>query len=150
MHATRGGTGEVYLDSNVVFYSASADRVFGPSCSVILQDIQEGRLRAAASILIVPEVANTMFRSGRAKGMDRVTAAMTSLPLRFHDVTEPVVLEGVRLSRLASASPYDGIHAATMQVLGISVILSADTDFDRFAGITRLDPRVYTASHDPT
>jgi len=134
---------EVYLDSNVVFYSASADREFGAPCSSILRDIQEGRVRAVASALVVSEVANAMFRTGRAAGMERVVAALTSLPIQFRDVTEPLASEGVRLAREASASPYDGIHAATMQALGLRIILSADRDFDRFRGLTRVDPRGY-------
>ncbi len=134
---------EVYLDSNVVFYSVSVDREFGASCSTILGDVKDGRLRAIASSLIISEIANAMYKTGRARGMERIVAALTSLPIRFYDVTEPIASEGVRLARAAKASPYDGVHAATMSAVGVRTILSADTDFDRFLGVVRVDPRAY-------
>ena len=37
-------------------------------------------------------------------------------------------------------SARDLVHAAVMQRLGVSRIISADTDFDRLEGIDRLDP----------
>lgn len=133
----------VYLDSNVVFYATSADRVFGTPCSRILEEIQSGRLRAIASALIVAEVANTMRRAGKVKGMERVAAALTSLPIRFYDVTDSLVLDGIRVAREYDVSPYDGVHAATMLAAGVQIIVSTDTDFDRVESVRRLDPRAH-------
>ncbi len=136
-------TSAVYLDSNVVFYATSADRVFGESCSRILRDIQEGRLHAVTSSLILAEVANTMRKAGKGKGMERVTAALTSMPIRFYDLTDALALDGIRVAREGDLSPYDGIHAATMIAAQVQVIVSTDTDFDRLSRIRRLDPREY-------
>ena len=136
-------TPTVYLDSNIVFYAASADRSFGESCTRVLRDIQEGKVHAIASALIVAEVANTMRRAGRAKGMERVAAAMTSMPIRFYEVTDALALEGVRLARESDLSPFDGIHAATMLAAKVQTIVSTDTDFDRLGAVRRIDPRMH-------
>ena len=58
---------------------------------------------------------------------------------------EPVLAEDIlSASQLADRNPgisaRDLVHAAVMQRLGTSRIISADTDFDRLAGIDRLDP----------
>jgi len=133
----------VYLDSNVVYYATSADRIFGTACSRVLEAIQDGRLRAIASALIVAEVANTMRRAGKEKSMERVAAALTSMPVRFYDVTDALALEGIRLAREGHLTPYDGIHAATMLAAQVQVIVSTDTDFDRLSQVQRLDPRAF-------
>ena|SRR3990172_4674177 len=130
-----------YLDSNVVFYSVISDREFGESCARILREVDDGSIRVAASVLVVAELANAVRKIGRAREMERVAAALTSLPVRFQDLTESLVMEGVRIARSSGISPYDGIHAATMAALGIQTILSADADFDKVPGIRRIDPR---------
>lgn len=148
MAVAGGARDEVYLDSNVAFYSVTGDREYGRFCSPILADIESGALRACASVLIVAEVANAVRKIGRAREMERVVAAMTSLPVRYQDVTEPLVVEGARLARRAGCSPYDGVHVATMFDLGVARIISTDADFDRFHGVDRLDPRSYMANRE--
>ena len=72
-----------------------------------------------------------------------MASAITSLPLSLVDVTESIATAAAGLALQARADPYDGTHAATAFTLGIRTIISTDTDFDRFAGITRLDPTSY-------
>ena len=57
-------------------------------------------------------------------------------PVRSEDVTLAVELAG----RLPSAGSRDPVHAAAMRRLGVSRVITADTDFDRLEGVVRLDP----------
>jgi len=136
----------LYLDSNVVFYSVISDREFGESCARILREVDDGSIRVAASVLVIAEVANAIRKIGRVREMERVTSALTSLPIRFHDLSESLAVEGVGLGKSIGISPYDGVHAATMAAAGIRSIISADKDFDKVPGIVRVDPRAHAES----
>ena len=51
-----------------------------------------------------------------------------------------VILATELADRHPGVSARDLVHAAVMQRLGVSRIISADTDFDRLEGMDRLDP----------
>ena len=59
--------------------------------------------------------------------------------------TEPVYAGDVELAamladRYPGISTRDYLHAAVVRRIGVERIISADRDFDRLPGVTRLDP----------
>ena len=143
--ATAAALDEAYLDTNIPFNAILGDREFGGACAGVLTDIEDETLHVCASVLVVLELANAIRKIGRAREMERRTEALTSLPIRFCVLSEPIVFEGVRLAQGAGVSPYDGTHVATMLALGVDTIISTDRDFDRFEEVKRIDPRNYMA-----
>lgn len=65
--------------------------------------------------------------------------------LVMEDRVEPLLAEDVEeaarlIDRYPNHTARDLVHFAVMRRLGCTRIVTADTDFDRFEGITRLDP----------
>ena len=70
---------------------------------------------------------------------------LRTFALAMLDRIEPVYAADIRMAteladRHPGISARDLVHAAVMQRLGIDQIISADPDFDRLPGITRLEP----------
>ena len=129
-----------FVDSNVFFYAIVSDVRYGQACSSIVRDIADGKIEAAISSLVVIEVANALHRYGKSDLAEGCVDAMCSLPIVIEAVDVVIAREATRISYQAGISPYDSVHVAVMRRLGISEIVSADTDFDRVNGIKRLDP----------
>lgn len=61
---------------------------------------------------------------------------------------EPVLVDDVRMAALladeeAGVASRDLLHMAVMRRLGVDRIVSVDRDFDRIAGVERLDPAAF-------
>ena len=80
--------------------------------------------------------------SGRwTLGREVVRAFAEAMSGRIEPVHgEDVILATGSADRYPGVSARDLVHAAVMQRLGVSRIISADTDFDRLESIDRLDP----------
>ena len=75
------------------------------------------------------------------QGREVVRAFAEVMPGRVEPVhTEDITLAAESAGRHPGVSARDLVHTAVMQRLGISRIISADTDFNRLEGIDRLDP----------
>lgn len=130
------------IDANIPMYVAGDAHPLKEPCTEIL------RLAAAypQSMITDAEVLQEMlhrylavrrWRQGRVvlMGFAELMGGRTE-PVYDRDVT--------RAAELADTYPELGsrdlLHAAVMQRLGITRIISADRGFDRIAGIERLDP----------
>ncbi|MCS4538294.1 MAG: type II toxin-antitoxin system VapC family toxin [Thaumarchaeota archaeon] len=140
----------IYIDTNIFVYAIENHPKFGISCGRILQDVENERLEASCSVLVLVELINVikkintiLSKEGR-KGLsikDNIEAVM-SLPLVWIDL-DFLVIE--RASSYAfDVNGVDYIHIASMEVNSINEILSADKDLDKAGVIKRIDPLNYT------
>ena len=133
-----------YIDSNVFLYAKILDRRFGRPCAKIVEAIFKGELDAATSVLTPIEVANALRKYGfKREDVRNTVNAMLSLDMEVYELDRVDVMEAIRISEEFDISPYDAVHVAIMKKAGITLILSADKDFDKVAGIKRIDPEEF-------
>lgn len=133
----------MYIDSNIFFYARILDTQYGESCTKIIEDITKAELKAAASTLVVLEIANALRKYGLTDAVKDEIDAICSLGMVLGPVDDIIIRWAGDIFQKVRISPYDCVHAATMKKLGVTEILSADKDFDKISGIKRIDPKTY-------
>jgi len=141
------GSGEPYfVDSNIFFYAKIMDGEYGAACAEVLRRIEDRRILAATSTLVVLEVANSLRKFGLTKQVKDVVDSIFSLELRILEMSGFDVRNAIQISQRLNISAYDCAHVAVMQHAKIGKIVSADKDFDRVPGIRRKDPKTFSAT----
>lgn len=101
----------------------------------------QGVLAGEASVELVQEYAHLLRRRGLGGADVREQARDVAALCRLHDFAEEDLRLAVNLvATHQKLRVRDAVHAATALRRGISIILSADQDFDDIAGLERLDP----------
>src|SRR3989344_3050542 len=83
-----------YIDTNIFIYAIENHPSYGKACKKILLDVQEGRLRAGASMLVLVEIIkvlakiNTELKRRKQKPLDLEANldAILSLPVTWFDL----------------------------------------------------------------
>ena len=127
------------LDTNIFLrHLRQDDPVLSPKATAILTRIEQGELQVRTSDLVIFETVFTLQRSYK-QPKDRVAEAVLPL-LELPGIILPGkrnfrdVFALYRATRLGFADCY---HVVLMQRLGITEVLSLDTDFDHVPGIER-------------
>ena len=107
----------------------------------MVRAISAGELDAAISSLVPLEISNAMRKYGHGGESGPEVESIMSLgmqviPLEASDVEE---VGGVMADN--AAGPYDCAHAILMRRYGITEVISADKDFDKFEWVRRIDPK---------
>ncbi len=132
----------VLLDTNIFMYAAGEDHPLREPCVRVTQMIIGRPDRFLADSEVLQEILHR-YQSVRRWGFGReVFRAFVEL---LHGRIEPVYAEDVvHAATLADEHPgissRDLVHAAVALRLGVSHIISTDTDFDRLPVVTRLAP----------
>lgn len=155
-----------YLDTNFIYahLRSGRGRVLGPAeawRAWVLSEMDDGG--GVISALVLDELAYRLvlawlgddgdsdplstYRADPGSSMravrTRLTAAwraVDSLSLELQPTEHAVVEEAKSLMARPGLAPRDAFHAAHALRAGCSFIASADTDFDRVAGLQRLGP----------
>ncbi len=139
----------MYLDTNVIIYSIENHPKYGKACAKILSDIENEKLHASSSILVLIEVINVIqklnkiLRDGGKKQLkirDNIDAIL-SLPIMWLDINFPIIRRAAEYEYKVSGVDY--IHIATMEMNSIKKIISADDELDKVDLIKRIDPLEY-------
>jgi predicted nucleic acid-binding protein len=154
----------VFLDANTFVYHSAPDPVLGPSCSQLLQRIENQELLGFTSLHLLPEVAHKMMNTeanarlgwpfaGMANRLRRhpnevqkLTAHRLTLDriiqsrLQVLPFTVALMLAASAVSQQFGLLTNDAMIVAIMQAHGLSKLASHDGDFDRVPGITRYAP----------
>lgn len=138
-----------YVDTNVFVYAIENHPKYGKSCTKILADIQEKRIEASSSVLVLVELINVLVKLNRVlatRGEKKLVisdniAAMLSLPISWIDLDIHVI-------EMASTYDYsvngiDYVHVASMNANSMVEVLSADHELDKVKSIARIDPIDY-------
>jgi predicted nucleic acid-binding protein len=128
-----------FLDTNIfVRHLRQDDPILSPKATAIFERIERGELQVRTSDTVVFETVFTLQRSYR-QPRDRITEAVLAL-LEL----KGLVLPGKRayrrvfaLYRQGALGFADCYHVVLMERLGMTEILSFDTDFDRVPELTR-------------
>ncbi len=154
----------VFLDANTFVYHFVADPTWGPTCSQLLQRIENQEIQGITSTHVLTETAHrimaieaiTAFNwptAGIARRLRQHPAHLQQLigfqqaveriiQSRIQILTVPVsvVATGTMLSRQTGLLSNDAPIVAIMQANGLSKLASSDQDFERVPGLTRYEP----------
>ena len=132
----------VFIDANVPIYAAGRDHPYKEPCARILRVLAHDLQSFVTDSEVLQEIMHRYLASGRwTLGREVVRAFAEAMSGRIEPVHGEDVILATELADLhPGVSTRDLVHAAVMQRLGVSRIISADTDFDRLEGIDRLDP----------
>lgn len=131
----------MFLDSNVLInHFISRDRA-GLDATALMKRIARGEQKASISPLVVDEVLYSLMG---LRGPDFAKRALKTIMMNQNIAILPVDSRALFVLPEyldAGLEPRDALHAATMQVHGISTICSFDRHFDGKKGIKRQVPR---------
>lgn len=133
---------EPFIDTNIFLRHILNDNEdHSPRAQSLMAEIRAGRLTVHTSEIVIFETAFTLERSYKhSKASIRETMqeliSMRNLKLprkdRLHEALDNYLQYNVSFA--------DAYHAVLCIEEGLSPVLSFDHDFDRLAGITRVEP----------
>ena len=157
-----GGT--VFLDASVFIHHFEPNALYGPSATEFLERIENQEMIGVTTTHVLSEVAHRLMTieamqafgwpsAGIARRLRNHPAQVQTLT-RFRQAIQEVPLFAVRILSIdpswldlaAEASQQTGLFhndaliIVTMHIHGFPNLASADSDFDRVAGITRYGP----------
>ena len=132
----------VFLDANVPIYAAGKEHPKKEPCALVLNMAAEHPLSFVTDAEVLQELLHRYLALRRWIMGREVVIAFAEV---MHDRIEPVYVEDIMAAgdladRYQGASARDLVHTAVMIRLGVDLIVSSDTDFDRLPWLTRLDP----------
>ncbi|MFA4819767.1 MAG: type II toxin-antitoxin system VapC family toxin [Candidatus Aenigmatarchaeota archaeon] len=143
----------IYLDTNIMIYSIENHPKYGKACAKILFDIENQKLQASSSMLVLIETINVIQKLNKIlKGEEKQLNirdnidAILSLPITWLDINFPVIRRAAEYDYKISGVDY--IHIATMEINSIKKIISADDELDKVDLIKRIDPLKYAPGLD--
>lgn len=139
----------IYLDTNIIIYAIENHPKYGKACAKILLDIQNEKLNASSSLLVLVETINVLSKINRvlkAEGKKQLNIrdninAVLSLPITWLDINFPAIKRASEYDYAVTGVDY--VHIATMEINGIRKIVSADEELDKVDIIKRTDPLKY-------
>lgn len=132
----------VFVDANIPIYAAGREHPYKAPSVRVLMLAAEHPQSFVTDAEVLQELVHRYVASGRWTLGREVLFSFAEV---MHDRIEPVdaedILEAAELAdRNPGISARDLLHAAVMQRVGATQIVSVDGDFDRLPNITRLDP----------
>ena len=126
-----------FVDANIVVYGAGAGPV-GDVCRKVLRAISDGEADGVTSTAVLEEVWHVEL-SGKAGDVAGLALGAYTLLRPLLAVSDEVVARAFSL-KANGLGANDRIHVATCLENDIDTIVTADSDFDRVPGVTRVDP----------
>lgn len=131
----------IFVDTNVPMYAAGEPHPLKEPCQRVIKEIASGRIDAVTDCEVFQEILYRYLKIGeREKGFQIFDYFHRIMAGRILAVEEGDVQLARELAEEYDLSPRDLIHLAVMQNNEIREITTADEDFDRVAGIRRIDP----------
>ncbi len=128
----------LYLDSGVFIYAALSREAIGHRARVLLQKVQEHQEEAGSCPLSFDELVWVVrkYRT-REDGIAAGQSFLSLLNLRILPVDQDSLFSAISLMNRYPLDPRDAIHASAAITTQCSVLVSADTHFDRVKEIVR-------------
>lgn len=139
----------IYLDTNIIIYAITNDAKYGAACKRVLLDLESGKLKACASMLVLVETINVLTKinrmpnvAGKAElDIRKNIDAILSLPVVWFDLNFLVIKRAAEYDYKVSGVDY--VHIASMELNSAYDIISSDRELDKVGAIKRLDPLKY-------
>lgn len=131
----------ILVDANIFMYAAGAEHPHKAPSAAFLLRIAQGEVDAAVDAEALQEILHRYRAMGRwAEGRRIYDAARRIVPLAFPITVE--LLDAARdlLDSHEGLTVRDAIHAAVVFHSGAEAICTYDRDFDRVAGLRRVEP----------
>ncbi len=137
-----------FLDSNILLrYFTRDDEEKAERALALLQLVERGVEQVETSPIVIFEVVFTLhrrYRMPRGRIRDLVAPIIDLRGLRLDG--KAVFARALDLFAVANVAFGDAFNVATMEARGIYTIYSWDADFDRFPGLTRVEPDLTEAA----
>ncbi len=154
----------VFLDANTLLYHFTADANYGAACTDLVERIERQELTGFTSTHVVSEAAHRLMtieaaqrfnrpftgiapwlkkHSNEVQQLTQFRQAIQEVPrYRLQVLTIPADLldAAAAITQQAGLLHNDALIVALMRLHSITNLASADTDFDRVAGLTRYAP----------
>ena len=131
----------ILIDSNILMYAAGAAHPNKAPSVALLERVAAGQLSACIDVEVLQEILH------RYRAIDRWADGrrVYDLARQIFPMIIPVSASMLDRARdILDATPglmaRDAVHAAVVQLESLDAICSYDCDFDRIAGIRRLQP----------
>ena len=139
----------MYVDTNVIIYAVANDAKYGAACKRILLDLETGKLKACASVLVLVETINVLTKinkllnvAGKAElDIRKNVDAILSLPIVWFDLNFLVIKRAAEYKYKVSGVDY--VHIASMELNSVSEVISGDKEIDKVSVVRRTDPLKY-------
>lgn len=129
---------DVFLDANVLLLAAGGDHPLRDPCRRVVDAIMHGSARGHVTTEAVQEFVFHRRRRGDAAAVPKARELCAMCVIHPFDVE--VLDRALDLMAVSGVRGRDAVHAAAALRAGFGEILSADPDFDRVPGLTRVDP----------
>jgi predicted nucleic acid-binding protein len=150
----------VFIDANVFIYHFTGA---SPECTQLLAHCESGRLQGHTSVLVVAEVCHRLMtieaverkliaagnavrkltqRPDLVRRLSTYEAAIESIPaigIRVSDLTEPMVMNGLRFQRRYGLLTNDSLIVSAMLHDGVRLLATADR---RFAAVNEIETAI--------
>ncbi len=135
-------TPATFIDAYVPIYAAGRDHPYKEPCARILNMAADNPEAFATNAEVLQELLHRYVATERwTLGREVVSSFAELMSGRIEPVyPQDVLLAAELANEHRGVRARDLVHAAVMRRLDLSRIISADRDFDRVAGIERLDP----------
>lgn len=138
-----------YIDTNIFIYAITNNEKYGNACKRILLDIENEKINAGASILVLVEIINSIskinkeLKKANRKPLDikHNIDALLSYPITWFELEFFTIKKSAEYSYNIASTDY--FHLATMELSSIKEIISADTELDKIDFIKRIEPLDY-------
>lgn len=138
-----------YIDTNIIIYAIANDVKYGTACKRILMDLEAGKLKACASVLVLAETLNVLTKINRmlaATGKAELDIrknidAILSLPIVWFDLNFLIIKKAAEYKYKISGVDY--LHIASMELNSVKELISSDKELDKVDSVKRIDPLGY-------
>jgi predicted nucleic acid-binding protein len=153
----------IFLDANPLVYHFAPHPTFGPTCTQLIERVENHELQAITSTHVLSEAAHhlmTIEASTLFGWTSKVVQRLKQQPANvqqltnFRQAVERVSQLGIKvltippdliataaaISQQTGLLSNDALVVAVMQANGLTKLASGDADFDRVPGLTRYAP----------
>ena len=131
-----------FIDANVPIYAAGREHPYREPCIRVLAAVNDNPEAFVTDAEVFQEIMHHYLRTERRDAGQVVVESFAAMMQgRVSPVTINDVLAAGHLAKEhRGLSSRDLLHLAVMHRLGVTRVITADTDFDRVPGIIRVDP----------
>ena len=131
-----------FIDANVPIYAAGREHPYREPCIRVLAAVNDNPAAFVTDAEVFQEIRHHYLRTERRDAGQVVVESFAAMMQgRVSPVTIDDVLAAGHLAKEhRGLSSRDLLHLAVMHRLGVTRVITADTDFDRVPGIIRVDP----------
>lgn len=129
----------IFLDSNVPMYLAGGPHRLKTESQILLERVVAAGERIVTDAEVLQEILHRYTAINRRDAIAPAVKTVLALVDEVFSIEKADVLRAMEIAQNPAAlSARDAVHVATMERHGVVRIMSFDSDFDRWPGVTRL------------